>query len=80
MGLSESFFIFVVTSSMGLALACLKMCYDSKCTELNFGCIKIVRDAKTEAQSEHDRMEHGILPQNIPQPPRDQTVDRPPVT
>ena len=81
MELSESFYIFLVTSSAGLLLACLKMCYDSKCSRLDFFCIKIIRDTKTEAESEHDRMEHGILSQSVPQvQPRDQTVDRVPIT
>jgi hypothetical protein len=71
MGLSESFWIFVVTTSAGLLLACLKVGYDSKCKTCNFGCIKIERDTSAEIEAEHDRMEHGITnntPTTIPPP------------
>lgn len=62
MPLSESFWIFVVTTTAGLFLACLKVGYDSKCKTCDFGCVKIERDTTAELTAEHDRMEHGILP------------------
>lgn len=73
MALSESFWIFVVTTTAGLFLACMKICYDSKCKNLDLGCIKIQRDTEAEVEAEHDRMEHGITNEL-----RTQTVDRQP--
>ena len=60
MPLSESFWIFVVTTLAGLLLACMKVAYDSKCKTCDFGCLKIERDTSAEVTAEHDRMEHGI--------------------
>lgn len=73
MALSESFWIFVVTTTAGLVLACMKICYDSKCKNLDLGCLKIERDTQSEVEAEHDRMEHGITNEL-----RTQTVDRQP--
>ena len=60
MALSESFWIFLVTSGAGLVLACMKICYDSKCENINLCCLNIKRDTKSEIQVENDRMKHGI--------------------
>jgi len=71
MALSESFYIFLVTTTAGLMLACLKVAYDSKCKNLDLCCIKIVRDTNAEVEAEHDRMEHGIN-NPLPEMPRPQ--------
>jgi hypothetical protein len=82
MELSESFYIFLVTTSAGLILACLKIAYESKCKNLDLCCIKIVRDTGAELAAEHDRLEHGIsnpLPQELPKPQERQSrlsIDR----
>jgi hypothetical protein len=80
MPLSESFWIFLLTTSAGLVLACMKVMYDSKCSDINLGCIKIHRDTAAEVQAENNRLEHGIN-SNIPevQQPRENrmSVDRP---
>lgn len=73
MALSESFWIFVVTTTAGIILACMKVCYDSKCKNLDLGCLKIQRDTEAELTAEHDRMEHGVSNHL-----REQTVDRQP--
>lgn len=80
MALSESFWIFLLTTSAGLVLACMKVAYDSKCTDINLGCIKIHRDTDAEVEAENNRMEHGIM-NNLPdvQQPRDRqlmSIDR----
>ena len=77
MDLSESFYIFLVTTTAGLLLACLKACYDSKCEDINLGCINIKRNTQAELQMEHDRLEHGISnqTQELPQQHR-QSLDR----
>ncbi len=78
MALSESFWIFLVTTSAGLLIACLKVAYDSKCKNMELCCIKIVRDTEAEQNIEHDRMEHGVHNElTVRQPDRHQTVDRP---
>jgi hypothetical protein len=77
MALSESFWIFVVTTTAGLMLACMKVAYDSKCKTCDFGCLKIERDTSAEIEAEHDRMEHGI---NNPLPEvtrQRESIDRP---
>lgn len=82
MALSESFWIFMLTTSAGLVLACMKVAYDSKCKKLDVCCLKIERDTGAEIEAEHDRMEHGIL-NPLPELPRQQmdrqivSVDRP---
>lgn len=73
MALSESFWIFVVTTSAGIILACMKVCYDSKCKNLDLGCLKIQRDTEAELTAENNRMEHGIT-NELRQP----TMDRHP--
>jgi len=46
--LSEIFYTLLITSTIGLILAIAKLCYKSKCREVNFCCIKIVRDVEGE--------------------------------
>lgn len=48
MEFSEVFYTFLITSSIGLILAIGKLCYKSKCREVNICCIKIVRDVEGE--------------------------------
>ncbi len=73
MALSESFWIFLLTTSEGLLLACMKVAYDSKCKDIQLCCIKIERDTAAEISAEHDRLEHGI---SNPLPPMPQSRDR----
>ena len=46
--MSETFYMFLITSSIGFFLAVARMCYKSKCSEVNFGCIKVVRNIDKE--------------------------------
>jgi len=48
--LSEVFYTFLITSCIGLILAIGKLCYKSKCKEVNFCCFKVVRDVAGEEQ------------------------------
>ena len=75
--LSESFYIFLVTTTAGLFLGVLKLVYDSKCKKIDLCGVHIERDISAERDIEHDRLEHGIhnpLPDS-----RDsrQSLDRP---
>ena len=73
--LSESFYIFVVTSTVGVFLAFIKLIYDSKCKKINLCGIQIERDTEAESRIEHDRLEHGI--NNNPIQDSRQSLDRP---
>lgn len=46
------FFSFVITSAIGCILGFTKMLYKSKCKEVNFCCIKIVRDIEGEIKED----------------------------
>ena len=46
--MTEMFWMFLITSSSAFLLAVLKMCYKSKCSELNLCCLKIKRDVNVE--------------------------------
>ena len=45
---SEVFWTGLYTASAGMLLAIINQCYKSKCKEVNFCCIKIVRDVAIE--------------------------------
>ena len=74
--LSESFYIFVVTSTVGVFLAFIKLIYDSKCKKIRLCGVEIERDTEAESRIEHDRLEHGITNNNPLQDSR-QSLDRP---
>jgi hypothetical protein len=46
--MTEMFWMFLITSSSAFALAVFKMCYKSKCSDINLCCLKIRRDVVTE--------------------------------
>ncbi len=45
---SEVFWTGLYTASGGLLLAIFNQCYKSKCKEVDFCCIKIIRDVSIE--------------------------------
>ncbi len=47
---SEVFFTGLYSSLIGFLLAMGAQCYRSKCKEVNFCCIKIIRDVEGEEQ------------------------------
>ena len=49
---TEVFLTFVVSSGTALILAILKMCYKSKCSSIQLGCIKIVRNIEVEEKED----------------------------
>jgi hypothetical protein len=52
----QIFWTFFITSITGFVLALSKMAYKSKCREIDFWCMKIVRDVETEEKElEFDR-------------------------
>jgi hypothetical protein len=56
--MSEIFWSSFITIVSGLILAILAMCYKSKCTEIECGCIKIKRDVSIEEKEHEFDVEH----------------------
>ena len=54
MSFSEVFFTFFITSVIGCILAVGRLAYKSKCKEVDFCCLKIIRD--TEAEEKIDEL------------------------
>lgn len=46
--MTEMFFMFLITSVLGCIGLSFKMCYKSKCKEVDLCCLKIVRDTSGE--------------------------------
>jgi hypothetical protein len=46
--LSEVFWTFLISSVCGVILVGVRLCYKSKCREVDFCCLKIVRDVEGE--------------------------------
>ena len=46
--LSEVFWTFFISSVCGVILVGIRLCYKSKCKEVDFCCLKIVRDVEGE--------------------------------
>jgi hypothetical protein len=46
--LSEVFWTFFITSIIGLCLGVARICYKSKCKEIDFCCLKVIRDVTAE--------------------------------
>jgi hypothetical protein len=65
---SETFFVGLYTSAIGFLLALGAQCYKSKCKEVSFCCIKIIRDVEGEEQLDNATR---------PNPLSSQSVDRP---
>jgi hypothetical protein len=59
---SEVFFTGLYSSLIGFLIAIGTQCYKSKCKEVNFCCIKIIRDVEGEEQL--DRNPNPIQSQN----------------
>lgn len=68
--LSEVFWSFLISSCVGLILAIGRICYKSKCREVNFGCIRIIRDVEGEEKIDESQQQNN----NEPDSPRSQRV------
>ena len=58
--MTETFYMFVLTSVIGFIIAMTKMCYKSKCSEVDLCCIKIIRDTNTEEKELEFEINHNI--------------------
>ena len=50
--MSEVFWTFFITSLIGLILAIGKICYKSKCSQIDICCIKITRNVDAELKED----------------------------
>lgn len=69
---SEAFLSLVITSGVGLLLAVCRLMYKSKCKEVNFCCIKIIRD--TNGEEELDARQQTVQNNNDSESPRSTRV------
>jgi hypothetical protein len=60
--MTETFYVGLYSALMAFVLAIGAQCYRSKCKEVNFCCIKIVRDV--EGEEELDRIPNPIASPN----------------
>ena len=70
--LSETFYVFVVASASALLGIILKVCYDSKCTEIDCLCLKIKRDTAGEISEDLYKIDHSVRSHEIQLPSVDQ--------
>ena len=66
---SEVFFTGLYSSAIGCLLAISAQCYKSKCKEVSFCCIKIIRDVEGEEQIDIASRQNPLSPS--------QSLDRP---
>ena len=50
--LSEVFYTFLITSVIAFILGLGKLCYKSKCSEINFCCFRVVRNVDIELKED----------------------------
>ena len=67
--MSEVFYTGLYSSLIGFILALGSQCYKSKCKEVNFCCIKIIRDVEGEEQLDNVNRQNPLN--------RTQSLDRP---
>ena len=59
--MTETFYMFVLTSIIGFIIAMSKMCYKSKCKEVDLCCLKIVRDTNLEEKELEFEINHNTI-------------------
>ena len=65
---SEVFFTGLYSSLIGFLLAIGAQCYKSKCREVNFCCIKIIRDVEGEEQLDNATRPNPLSSQSLDRP------------
>ena len=68
--LSEIFIGFLTTSFIGCLLTVFKLAYKSKCKEVNFCCIRIIRDTQLEEKEFEFAATHKMEKDDDPSTPR----------
>ena len=65
---TETFFVGLYSALMGFVLAISAQCYRSKCKEVSFCCIKIIRDVEGEEEldiQQQQRSQNPISSQSL---------------
>ena len=57
---TETFYVGLYSALMGFVLAISAQCYRSKCKEVDFCCIKIIRDVEGEEQLDNASRQNPI--------------------
>jgi hypothetical protein len=71
--LTEVFWVSFVTTVTGMIIALARICYKSKCKEVNCCCIRVIRDTVLEVQEEANRIDHvGVGASSPSSPPSSQ--------
>ena len=65
---SEVFFTGLYSSLIGFLLAIGAQCYKSKCKEVNFCCIKIIRDVEGEEQLDNATRPNPLSSRSLDRP------------
>jgi len=60
-GLSEIFWTFFISSVCGVLLVAIRLCYKSKCKEVDFCCFKILRDVSVEEREGELQLRNNSL-------------------
>jgi len=60
MSLSEVFYTFVISSSIGLLIIISKLIFKSKCKNVDCCCIHIVRDTENETKERELEINHDL--------------------
>lgn len=63
--LSEVFWTFFISSVCGVILVGVRLCYKSKCKEVDFCCFKIVRDVEGEEKIDANTAQRTISSEKI---------------
>ncbi len=62
--MSEVFWTGLYTSLIGFSIAMGAQCYKSKCSQVEFCCIRIIRDVEGEEELDNQRPQNPIQSQN----------------
>ena len=62
--MTETFWMFLITSAIGFFIAVSKMCYKSKCKEVDFCCVKVIRDTSLEEKELEFETVHNVNKDN----------------
>ena len=63
--LSEVFWTFFISSVCGVILVGVRLCYKSKCKEVDFCCFKIVRDVEGEEKIDENNPQRTTSSEKI---------------
>lgn len=74
--LTEVFWVSFVSTVTGMIIALARICYKSKCRQVDICCVHVFRDTVLEVQEEANRIEHVGTTQTSNSPSSPQTSSR----